>query len=173
MISLIVAMDRNGLIGSQGKIPWAIKSELQHFKSVTTGGVCIFGRKTWESLPNKPLYGRINMVISKHMVPHIDPIVFDDLDSALTACRHSFPNKEIFICGGSSLYNETLPFADRIYLSCIYGDYEGDTFFPCKPLNLIYDMDFAVTSEFCTGAVAISEAEAWDFYLLERHIRTF
>lgn len=174
MISLIVAMDRNGLIGSQGKIPWAIKSELQHFKSVTTGGVCIFGRKTWESLPNKPLPRRVNIVISKKH-NFIDTETYcctiPNLYDALTVCHNSFPQKEIFICGGSSLYNEALPFADRVYLSCIWGDYEGDTYFPCKPGKLIYDIDFTVTQEFATESD--NEAEAWDFYLLERHIRTF
>lgn len=171
MISLIVAMDRNGLIGSQGKLPWSIKSELRYFQEVTTGSVCVFGRKTWESLQKKPLSNRINIVISNSMSRTNEFDVCREIWETITLCYKFHPGKEIFICGGRSLYEQALSFADRVYLSCIWGDYGGDTFFPYKPSNLIYDMDFTVTKEF--GTAADGEAEAWDFYLLERHIRTF
>lgn len=171
MISIIVAVDKNGLIGSQGKLPWSIKSEIKHFQQVTTGGVCVFGRKTWESLPKKPLSDRVNIVVSNSMDRTNEFDVCRDIWEAMFICHKFYPNKEIFICGGRSLYEQALPFIDRIYLSCIYGDYEGDTFFPCKPSNLLYDMNFTVTQEFGTRAEGYSEA--WDFYLLERHIRTF
>jgi dihydrofolate reductase len=176
MISLIVAMDRSGLIGKNGEIPWRIKSELQHFKNVTTGGVCVFGRKTWESLPKKPLPDRVNIVISKSYFSEDNKTnilcsTISNIHNAINICHNSFPNKEIFICGGASLYEQVLTFADRVYLSCIWGDYEGDTFFPCKPFDLMYEKGFTITNEF--GTRAEGNGVAWDFYLLERHVRTF
>jgi dihydrofolate reductase len=174
MISLIVAMDRNGLIGKDGALPWNIKSEMEHFTKITTGGVCIFGRKTWDSLPKKPLPRRVNMIISKSLF-YFDSVIYcatvSNLLDAINISYNSFPSREIFICGGASLYKQALPFVDRIYLSCIWGDYEGDTYFPCKPLELIYESDFVITEEF--GIRTQGSGEAWDFYLLERHVRTF
>ncbi len=174
MISLIVAMSNSGLIGSQGKLPWSIKSEMQHFTKMTTGGICIFGRKTWEGLPNKPLPRRVNIVISKehHFIDTESYCcTISNISDALSVCRNSFPNKEIFICGGRSLYEQTLPFVDRVYLSCIWGNYEGDTFFPCKPTDLMYEHGFTITEEHSHHT--IDEEDSWDFYLLERHVRTF
>lgn len=171
MISLIVAMDRNGLIGSQGKLPWSIKSEMKHFQEITTGCVCIFGRKTWESLPEKPLSRRVNIVVSSTLDDQYGNVICSTLDRAITTSRQYWPSMEIFICGGSSLYKEALPFVDRIYLSYIYGNYEGDTFFPCKPLDLMYEKDFSITQE--KSMHVFDDSQSWDFYLLERHIRTF
>lgn len=179
MISLIVAMDRNGLIGSHGKLPWSIKSEMKHFKEITTGNICIFGRKTWESLPNPPLQNRVNINISSkngtirlrdhHLIDFA--IESTSIWGAIKTSYERYPGKEIFICGGRSLYEQTLPFVDRIYLSYIYGNYEGDTFFPCKPLDLMYEKDFSITQE--KSMHVFDDSQSWDFYLLERHIRTF
>lgn len=165
MISIVVAMDKNGLIGSQGKLPWRIKTEMKHFQRVTDGGVCIFGRKTWESLPKKPLPNRENLVISSN--PSISP--FDNIWDTLRFSHVNYPQNQIFICGGLSLYEQTLPFVDRVYLSLIDETYTGDTFFPCQPKELLEEMDFSTTYEAVGNHYDNPDEPIWDCYLLERH----
>lgn len=171
MISIVVAMDKNGLIGLQGKLPWRIKTEMKHFQRVTDGGVCIFGRKTWESI-NKPLPNRICYVVSK-TIPRFGEEhytnVTDNVYDALSQCYRYFPKSEIFICGGRSLYEQTLPFVDRVYLSLIDETYEGDTFFPCQPKELLEEMDFSTTYEAVGNHYDNPDEPIWDCYLLERH----
>lgn len=166
MISIIVAMDPEGVIGDKQKIPWQIKSEIKHFKEITEGHVVIFGRQTWDSLPKKPLSNRTNIIItnSRNQWDSPDALIRGDIYSALTYCHICQPDKHIFICGGSKLYRECLPFVDRIYLSLLNNHYKGDTYFPCEPHQLMYGGDFVITREESRG----NDSDPWDFYLLER-----
>ncbi|MBM3432765.1 MAG: dihydrofolate reductase [Bacteroidetes bacterium] len=127
-ISLVVATARNGVIGSKGKMPWHLPADLKHFKNVTWGLPIIMGRKTFESL-GKPLPGRQNIVITRQ--PNFKPQGVDVVESpehALVVAR-SAESKEVCVIGGGEIYQVFFPLADRIYLTRVQADVEGDTFF--------------------------------------------
>jgi len=134
-IIIIAAMAENRVIGRDNAMPWSIKGNLAHFKEMTMGWPCIMGRKTWESLPKKPLPGRLNIIVSKTMTADSSVSkdnaqnvkIFSSLPSAIEYCAG---NEKIFICGGESIYRQALALANKIDLTLIYGQYDGDTFFP-------------------------------------------
>ncbi|MFN3567082.1 MAG: dihydrofolate reductase [Burkholderiaceae bacterium] len=126
-ITLIAAVARNGVIGRDGAIPWRIPGDLARFKRITMGHPVIMGRRTWESL-GRPLPGRRNIVISR--TPGFAPAgaeVFSGLAAALAACADA---SEVFVIGGTEAYREALPLADRLLLTEIDADIEGDAHFP-------------------------------------------
>jgi len=126
-LSLIVAMDRNGVIGANGVLPWRLPADLQHFREVTMGKPIVMGRRTHESI-GRPLPGRENIVISGQPGYRARGCtVLDSLDAAL---RHCAAQDEAFVMGGAELYRQTLGRADRIYLTEVHADVEGDTTFP-------------------------------------------
>jgi len=129
-IILIAAMSENRVIGKGNAMPWNIKGNLAHFKEMTMGYPCIMGRKTWESLPKKPLSGRLNIIISKTMEQESVTQEIKICNSLLSAIEFCKDHEKVFICGGESIYKQTLPFADKIDLTMIHGQYDGDTFFP-------------------------------------------
>ena len=122
-------MAENRVIGKNNSLPWSLKADLAHFKELTLGWPCIMGRKTWESLPKRPLPGRPNIVVSRTLsvdaVPELT--VFPSLQAAI---QHCAKYEKIFICGGASLYRDALPLAHKIELTVIRQPYEGDVFFP-------------------------------------------
>ena len=133
-VALIVAVSRNGIIGRDGGLPWRLSSDLRFFKTITMGKPLIMGRKTWESLPKRPLSGRDNIVLTRHR-SYSTPgatVVFD-AETALSKAR-MFANRvkadEIAIIGGGEIYRLLMPKADRIYLTVVDLDVEGDTRFP-------------------------------------------
>lgn len=126
-VTLIAAVARNGVIGRNGAIPWRIPGDLARFKRITMGHPVIMGRRTWESL-GRPLPGRRNIVISR--TPGFAPTgaeVFTGLAAALAACADA---SEVFVIGGTEAYREALPLADRLVLTEIDADVEGDAHFP-------------------------------------------
>ena len=126
-VSLIVAMARNRVIGAGGRIPWHLPNELQLFKRITMGHPIIMGRKTYESI-GRLLPGRTTIIVTRqsdYRVP--GAIVAHSLDEAIARCRNE---EEIFVIGGGELYRETLPRADRIYLTTVEAEPPGDTFMP-------------------------------------------
>ncbi len=126
-ITVVVAMAANNMIGCANKLLWHIKEDLQHFKKITTGGVVIMGRKTYESI-GKPLPNRRNIIISRNGEYTQEGCeVFTSIDSALATLREE---KEIFIIGGGEIYRQMLPLCDKIELTVVERDYEGDTLFP-------------------------------------------
>lgn len=130
MVSVIVAKTKNNIIGNKGRIPWHIPNDLKRFKELTTDNVVIMGRKTFESLPEdyKPLPNRINIILSKDK--SYKPkccMVFDNLKKAL---RKAGSEKRIFIIGGGEIYKESLKYADKIYVTEVDGEFEGDSYFP-------------------------------------------
>lgn len=127
MISLIAAMARNRIIGKDNTMPWHLPADLAHFKRITMGKPVIMGRRTYESI-GFPLPGRKNVVITRN--PDYAPegvVVVDSIDAALNEVRDA---EEVMIIGGGQLYREMLPRADRLYLTLIQADVEGDTEFP-------------------------------------------
>ena len=126
-IKIIAALSTNGVIGDKGKIPWFIRGELKRFKDITMGHNVVMGRKTFESI-GRVLEGRRNIIISNNKSFHADgAIVENSLDLAISQCDKS---KDIFIIGGSKIYEMALKYCDYLYLTVIHKSFPGDTFFP-------------------------------------------
>src|SRR5712664_1807844 len=125
--SLVVAMARNRVIGRNNTLPWRLPEELAHFKRVTLGHPVVMGRKTYESI-GKPLPGRLNIVVSRNRdfrAPGCKVVA--SLEEAYRAAGDA---DEVSIIGGTSLFEAALPTADRIHLTEVEADVEGDTWFP-------------------------------------------
>jgi dihydrofolate reductase len=125
-LSLIVAMTKNRIIGKDNQMPWHLPADLAWFRQNTTGKPVIMGRKTFESI-GRPLPKRTNIVLSRQPFEHDGVIWKDSLESAVDFVRDS---KEIMLIGGGQLFNEYLSQADRLYLTEIQTELDGDTFFP-------------------------------------------
>jgi len=127
LVSLIVAMAQNGLIGRDNRLPWRLPADLIHFKSVTMGKPMVMGRKTWESLPGL-LPGRRHIVITRDKAYRAEACtVVHSLDEALSAAGEV---PEVMVVGGGTIYEEMLPRAERLYLTLVDAEVEGDTRFP-------------------------------------------
>ena len=131
-IIIIAAMSENRVIGKNNALPWSLKADLVRFKELTLGWPCVMGRKTWESLPKRPLVGRPNIVVSRSLaaddaqrVPGVT--VVPSLQVAIQQCAQY---EKMFVCGGASIYHEAIPLAHVIELTVLHRQYEGDTFFP-------------------------------------------
>ena len=127
MISLIVAASTNNVIGNDGELPWRLSDDLKRFKAVSMGKPIVMGRKTFESI-GRPLPGRQNIVISRQ-----DGFAADGCDvvqSIEEAVEVAAAAEEIMVIGGSQIYAAFLPLADRIYLTRVHAEVEGDAFFP-------------------------------------------
>jgi dihydrofolate reductase len=129
VVSIIAAVSDNGIIGRDNDLPWHLPADLKRFKCVTTGHHMIMGRRTWESIGCRPLPGRPTIVITRDpsyvaeraTVAHTMTEALDRVDGA---------ELEVFIAGGEAIYGLALPVADRIYLTRIHAEFEGDTRFP-------------------------------------------
>jgi dihydrofolate reductase len=130
VIAFVVAMTDEGVIGDQGGIPWRIPEDLRHFRKLTLGKPCIMGRKTWTSLPIKPLPKRTNIVMTRDESFAADEaFVAHSIERALNLAQHDHP-PEIMIIGGEQVYRAFLPLAGRIYLTEVHGKFKGDTILP-------------------------------------------
>src|SRR6185503_730538 len=126
-ISLVVAAAENGVIGHRGALPWRLPEDLKRFKALTMGKPVIMGRKTWDSLPKKPLPGRTNIVITRNRAFRADGAIL----------VHSFADAvakagsgEIAVIGGQAIFAEALPIADIIHMTQVNASPEGDAFMP-------------------------------------------
>ena len=120
-------MARNHVIGINNTLPWRIPEDLKYFKMLTLGHHMIMGRKTFDSI-GKPLPGRTTVVVSRDASLKIEGcIIAHSLEEAIAACAN---DEEIFIIGGGELFAQTLPLADKLYITEIQQDVEGDTHFP-------------------------------------------
>ncbi len=136
-VSIIAAIGKNRELGKDNKLLWHIKEDLQRFKSLTVGHPIIMGRKTWESLPFKPLPNRINIVVTrdvdkfKDLYPFVSEIV-SSIESAIERAKATSDAKEVFIIGGGQIYKEALEkgLVDKLYLTLVNADSDADTFFP-------------------------------------------
>ncbi|WPZ20958.1 dihydrofolate reductase [Sulfitobacter faviae] len=128
MLSLIVARARNGAIGKDGDIPWSLPEDLKFFQRETTGGAIIMGRRTWESLPFKPLKNRLNCVVSSSEVEGVH--VARDPQAALGYCAGE-GYRRVYGIGGEGIYRALLPLADRLLVTEVDVEIDGaDAFFP-------------------------------------------
>ena len=145
-IALIAAVADNGVIGKDNELPWRIPGDLKFFKSVTLGKPVIMGRKTWESLPFKPLPGRLNIIVTRNASYEAEGgEVVSTLDQAFERGKKAAQQDgidEVIVMGGAEIYNLALEHADRLYLTEVHMDVEGDAFFPD-----IARQDWAVTEK--------------------------
>ncbi len=127
-ISLIVAVSDNNVIGHNGSMPWKMPSDLKRFKNLTSGNCVIMGRKTFDSI-GKPLPNRTNVVISRSLPLNIlgSPLIFNDLDFVIDL--YKIADKEVFIIGGADIYKQSMKYINKIYLTKVHANLEGDTFF--------------------------------------------
>lgn len=126
-VSIIVAMDRNRVIGKNDTLPWHIASDLQNFKKITMGKPIVMGRKTHESI-GRPLPGRENIILTRDQNYHAEGCtVLQSMDEIFEYCKDV---DEIMITGGSEIYQHTLDQASRLYLTEVHTEIDGDTFFP-------------------------------------------
>ena len=126
-VSIIVAFANNRAIGIKNQLPWKLPSDLKHFKEITTGKPIIMGRKTYESI-GRPLPDRKNIVLTrlKHFeIPGC--VIAHSLEEAFAKAEDA---EEVFVIGGATLYNEALPFANKMYVTQVHADVEGDAYFP-------------------------------------------
>ena len=127
LLTLVVARARNGTIGRNNTLPWRLPEDLAHFKRTTLGAPIIMGRKTWESI-GRPLPGRRNIVVSRNTALELEGAeVAGSLEDAQLLC---IGVEQVFLIGGAQLYAEALPSADRLVVTEIDADVEGDAFFP-------------------------------------------
>lgn len=126
-ITLILARARNGVIGASGGLPWHLPEDLAFFKRTTMGHPIVMGRKTWESI-GRPLPGRRSVVVTRDRgYAAAGAEVVHGLDEAVALCADA---AEIFVIGGAGLYADALPRADRLLLTEIDAEFDGDTFLP-------------------------------------------
>jgi dihydrofolate reductase len=128
MISIIVAVSEDLAIGKNNELLWHIPEDLKRFKEITYGKTVVMGKRTWESLPKKPLPGRKNIVITD--IPHDNfsgAFTAYSIDDALNKCEN---DEEVFIIGGGSIYSQFMPIADRLYITHVHKKSPADTWFP-------------------------------------------
>lgn len=135
IFSQIAAMSRNRVIGVKNDMPWHIPEDMKFFREMTKGKIIIMGRKTFESLGSKPLPHRLNLIITRQKDFHAEGVsVFPSIEAAVIFAKQQVDIKawpdEVMICGGEEIYRQTLPLTNRIYLTIIDKDYDGDAFFP-------------------------------------------
>lgn len=164
-LTLVVAVARNGVIGREGGLPWRLSSDMKRFKAATMGKPVLMGRKTWDSLPKKPLPGRQNLILTRDADFTADGAwVYTDLAAMLAAARamaEAAGVEEACVIGGAQLYNAVLPQADRIILTEVNLSPDGDAY-----LNL----DLSNWREISREAVAAGPNDDADFVVrtLER-----
>jgi dihydrofolate reductase len=128
MISHIVAMDQNRVIGKDNRLPWHLPADLAYFKKVTMGHAIIMGRKTFESI-GRPLPGRENVIVTRNQSFQAEGCTV--IHSIEEVCQFAAKrNDEVFVIGGAELFRVTLPFAERLYVTKIEANFPGDTFYP-------------------------------------------
>jgi dihydrofolate reductase len=129
-IALVVAVARNGVIGRDGGLPWRLSSDLKRFKATTMGKPLIMGRKTWDSLPRRPLPGRHNIVVTRGPSFRADGASVAASPQAALAFAAKDQPEEVCIIGGAEIFAHFLPRATRLYLTTVEAEPDGDTMFP-------------------------------------------
>lgn len=161
---IVVAMAENRVIGRDGGLPWHLPEDLKRFKAVTMGKPLVMGRRTWESLPRKPLPGRPNLVVTRQTDFEAEgAIVFDSLDSALAEAdrlAEELGVDEVCLIGGGSLYEQAFDKVDRIDFTEVQLSPEGDTVFP--------EIDPAAWREVSRQPAVSAEGTKFDHVILDR-----
>ena len=149
ILSIIVAVAENNVIGKDNTLIWDLPTDMKFFKEKTKGHAIITGRKNYESIPEKfrPLPDRTNIVITRQ-VDYKAPgaVVVTSIEAAIQYAKQHFANEEVYVIGGAEIYKQTISICDRIYLTRIHHSFEGDAFFPelTTDWKLIEQKDVAV-----------------------------
>lgn len=144
MINIIAAITDNNALGKDNKLLFRLKKDMAHFNNITTDNVVIMGRKTYESI-GKTLPNRVNIVLSRNMKSNEDFYTFDSIEKAIEWSKENYPQKEIFIIGGASVYDKALKddIVDKLYMTKIKQTVEdADAFFP----EIDYKRKWSITS---------------------------
>lgn len=159
MISLVVAVAKNGVIGRDNTLPWRIPEDLKRFKALTMGKPVIMGRKTWESLPKRPLPGRTNIVITRNPEFRAEgAIVAHSFADALAKAG----SNDIAVIGGQAIFAEALPIADIIHMTQVAASPDGDAFMPL--------IDRAHWRETACDGPHTADGLQYSFVTLERYL---
>ncbi|TWJ04726.1 dihydrofolate reductase [Mucilaginibacter frigoritolerans] len=126
IITIVVAISENHVIGKDNKLLWYLPNDLKHFKDITTGHTVIMGRKTYESV-GKPLPKRRNIIITRQDIAIEGCEVVNSIETALALSKDE---EEVFIVGGAEIYKQSLHLTNRIYLTIVHKEFDGDSFFP-------------------------------------------
>ena len=138
MLSIIVALSENNVVGKDNGLPWKLSADLKRLKSLTMGHHIIMGRRTWESL-GRPLPGRINVVITTDKNYKAEGgVVVHSLNEAIKISSH---DNEAFIFGGGKIFKEALSMVNKIYMTRVHKNIDGDTYFPHLNVNDWKEMD--------------------------------
>lgn len=161
-VSMIVAVAENGVIGKDNDLPWRLSSDLKYFKQVTGGKPVLMGRKTWESLPRRPLPNRPNIVITRDASYVADGAhVVASVEEAIAKARallSTGDGEEAVIMGGAQIYKAGYAFADRLYYTQVHANVEGDTYFD--------DVDLSEWREVSRDRQAAGEKDSSDYSLI-------
>jgi len=161
-ISMIVAVAENGVIGKDNDLPWRLSSDLKYFKQVTGGKPVLMGRKTWESLPRRPLPNRPNIVITRDTTYEADGAhVVASVEDAIAkagALLSTGEGDEAVIMGGAQIYKAGYAFADRLYYTQVHANVEGDTYFD--------EVDLSEWREVSRDRQAAGEKDSSDYSLI-------
>lgn len=159
-LSIIVAMSSNRVIGVNNSLPWHLSEDLKHFKTLTTGHTIIMGRKTYESI-GKPLPNRRNIVISRNLNAFYGGVeVVHSLEDAFSTSSN---DEEVFIIGGSNIYEQSLHLAEHLYITEIKKAFEGDAFFP--------EIDKSLWTESARETHTSSDGLEFSFVSLQKKIK--
>ncbi|MFB4169169.1 dihydrofolate reductase [Virgibacillus sp. JSM 102003] len=158
MISLLVAMDSNQTIGAENGLPWRLPNDLKFFKEKSTGNTIIMGRKTYESM-GRPLPNRKNVVITRQQIDFPDEVDVIDNIEVIREWNKENPEQEFFVIGGGIIFDQIMPYADRMYITWIEETFKGDTYFP-----EFSQEDWNLTSE-VKGEK--NEKNPYDYYFLQ------
>ena len=159
-LSIIVAMSSNRVIGVNNSLPWHLSEDLKHFKTLTTGHTIIMGRKTYESI-GKPLPNRRNIVISRNLNAFYGGVeVVHSLEDAFSTSSN---DEEVFIIGGSNIYEQSLHLVEHLYITEIKKAFEGDAFFP--------EIDKSLWTESARETHTSSDGVEFSFVSLQKKIK--
>ncbi len=161
-LAIIAAVAKNHVIGRAGRIPWDLPEDRAHFRELTMGNIIVMGRRTYEEIGH-PLPGRITYILSSTRWTEEENC---HTVSSLSEVLGREPDRDIFICGGASLYQEALPLADRIYLTELSWEVAGDTYFPQIDDKIFYERDRTVINDRCSrGTVSFITYEKRNGYV--------
>jgi len=156
-VAVIAAMARNRVIGINNTLPWHLPEDLKHFKALTMGHHIIMGRKTYDSI-GRPLPGRTTVIVTRDPAYRMEGcLVANSPEQAIALCGD---DPEIFFVGGAELYRQVLPLADRLYITEIQAEYEGDAEFP--------EIDASVWREACRESHVSQAGLGYDFVTYRR-----
>lgn len=131
LVSIIAAMDQNRLIGAENDLPWHLPVDMKYFKETTLGHYVLTGRKNYESIPEKfrPLKGRTNLIVSNSKIQFPGAILVSSIKEGIEIARKA-GEKELFIIGGGQVFKQSIHLANRLYVTLIHHQFNGDVFFP-------------------------------------------